>query len=135
MLSFCPVATRVGFIFRLSAVVALNLSRDRNFVSVRPGGKPSGVIAEPACVGIPQTRYVLRPSPRFSGPVAVPVKPVFRGDAGLKANSVVFCKTRIGPGVACIRRAAALKCPAGTLFSLTLSFARNRYAAFVFARC
>jgi len=65
MLSFCPVATRVGFIFRLSAVVALNLSRDRNFVAVRPGGKPSGVIAEPACVGIPQTRYVLRHSLDF----------------------------------------------------------------------
>ncbi len=134
ILSFCSIGTRVGFIFRLSAVVPLNLSRDQNFVAVRPSGKPSGVIAKLACISIPQTRYFFRQSPLFFGPVAVPIKPIFSGDARLKANSVVSCRIRIGPCVACIRMAVALKCPANILSSLTLSFAKNRYAAFVFAQ-
>lgn len=49
--------------------------------------------------------------------------------AGLQrhtVNSVVSCRTRIGPSVAWTRRAEAAKCPARILSSLTFSFAKNR---------
>lgn len=44
-LSFWLIGTRVGLIFRFSAAVPLNLSRDQTFTAVRPSGSPSGVTA------------------------------------------------------------------------------------------
>jgi hypothetical protein len=53
-LSFCSIGTRVGLIFRLSAVVPLNLSRVQNLAAVSPSGRPSVEKARLACIMMPQ---------------------------------------------------------------------------------
>ena len=125
-LSFWSIGTRVGLIFRFSAAVPLNLSRDQTFTAVRPSGSPSGVTARLACSSRPHS-VCWRKRPSFSlRPVEVLVKPIFSGAARVKENSVVSWSTRIGPSTACTRKADAWKWPASILSSLTFSFEKKR---------
>jgi hypothetical protein len=134
VLSFCAMGTRVGLIFRLIAGVPVNVSRDQNFAAVRPSGKPSGVIARLPCNSIPQMTWRWWRPCFILCPRELPVKPIFPVVTRAKKNPVVSCKIRTGPPVDLTRMAVGLKWPASILSSLTLSCAKNRYAAFVLAR-
>lgn len=127
-LSFRSIGTRVGLIFRFSAAVPLNLSRDQTFTAVRPNGSPSGLTARLACSSRPHSVcWRKRPSLSFR-PVGVLVKPIFSGAARVKENSVVSCNTRIGPSMGWTRRAGAWKWKwqASIVSSLTFSFEKKR---------
>ena len=54
------------------------------------------------------------------------VNPIFSGAERLKENSVVSCRIRIGPSVACMRKAEAAKWPSRILSSLTFPLEKNR---------
>ncbi len=99
MLSFCSIGTRVGLIFRFSAVVPLNFLRVQNLIADSPSGSPSVVTATLECIRIP---HCVRPA-------VLPVKPIRSGFSRLKLNSVVSWRTRIGPSVAATRPRVASK--------------------------
>src|SRR5258706_3493242 len=98
----------VGLIFFFSALVPLNFLRVQNLMAVRPNGLPWSVMAKLECISNPQRVIGLRCG-RLASTVVLPIE---SGLSRWKLNSVVSCKTKIGPLLDAIRAFVAAKCPA-----------------------
>ena len=98
----------------------LNFLRVQNLTAARPSGTPSVVSTRLECMSTPQTVWVA------CRPLMSEIWPIASGLSRVKLNSVVSCRTRIGPVVAANRAAVAAKCPARMTPSSTRGLLKKR---------